>query len=96
MTIRLKPTLFPAVEIRCPLKGCLTAQALQGIRFLSRENPPLLPLPGCTRPERCACRYRHHDDRRQDARRESDPGNSGIHRFPPVNRRTGRGRRAED
>jgi hypothetical protein len=96
MTIRLKPNLFHAVEIRCTVNGCLAAQGLGGIRFLSRANPPQLPLSGCTQPNQCTCRYLHHEDRRQGARRESDPGNSGIHRIPPINRRTGRGRRADD
>jgi hypothetical protein len=96
MTRRLKSNLFHAVEVRCPVSGCLAAQALRGIRFLSRENPPTLPQPGCTQPTVCTCRYVHHDDRRLGPRRESEAGSSGIHRIPPVNRRTGRGRRADD
>jgi len=96
MTTRQKPKLFHAVEIRCPANGCLAARAQEGMRFLSRENPPPLPLPGCTQPNGCTCRYLHHEDRRQGPRRESDTGNSGIHRIPPTNRRTGRGRRADD
>lgn len=96
MTVRLKPQLFHAVEIRCSSSGCLAARSLAGQRFLSRANPPQLPLPGCTQPNRCTCRYLHHDDRREEARRESDAGNSGIHRMVAVNRRTGRGRRVDD
>ena len=40
-------------------------------RWLSREAP-LLPLPGCTRPDTCQCTYNHHDDRRAASRRAED------------------------
>lgn len=38
------------------------------MRFLSREAP-MLPLPACTMPDSCRCRFRKYNDRRQGDRR---------------------------
>ena len=96
MPVPVKAQLFHAVEIRCSSSGCLAARSLAELRFLSRASPPQLPLPDCTQPDRCTCRYLHHDDRREEPRREFDAGSSGIHWMVAINRRTGRGRRADD
>ena len=84
------------MEIRCDEASCPAALQLEGKRFLSRDRPPLLPLKECTQPGSCPCRYAHHDDRRDDARRDTDIGSSGIRRIPEKNRRIGRGRRETD
>lgn len=85
-----------AVDVRCAGHACAAALALNEQRFLSRESPPRLPLPGCTQPEDCRCRYQHFDDRRAGSRRDNDAGLSGIRRAPDSNRRSGRGRRTTD
>lgn len=54
----------------------------------------MLPLSDCDNPAGCRCKYQHYDDRRTDARRESDIG------LPmkdhPNDSRNGTGRRVTD
>jgi hypothetical protein len=64
--VRLK---FHAVSILPGKQCCPQVQALQGVRLLSAEAPPRLPIVGCTKPETCQCRYQHHGDRRAGPRR---------------------------
>jgi len=59
---------YHCVEVRAATSACEAVQQLGNIRFLSREAP-VLPVSGCTMPKQCACRYAHHDDRRNDHRR---------------------------
>ncbi len=58
---------YHSVEVLAGFYSCGAAQQLAHARFLSDEAPSL-PVPGC-RVERCTCRYIHHDDRREDDRR---------------------------
>ena len=60
-----------AVSVKPGPGACEAATAGKDNRWLSREAP-ILPLPGCTRPDRCRCTYQHHDDRRAGARRVED------------------------
>jgi hypothetical protein len=84
---------FHAVAIMPRMSSCKQAREKSGVRFLSREAPPL-PLPGCPWPEKCPCRFEKFPDRRQEERR--DIASSG--RWYPGNdrRRMPRGRRATD
>lgn len=81
-----------AVTILAPANACAAAQACKGKRHLSTEAP-LLPLEGCDA-ARCACRYRHYDDRRGPARREDKV--SAAKALELGNRRLSRGRRETD
>ncbi|MEE4360528.1 MAG: hypothetical protein V2I63_03280 [Pseudomonadales bacterium] len=86
--------LFHGVEIVARGNfGCPQARQLEGRRFLS-EEAPLLPLEGCSSPDRCACSYRHFSDRRTDKRRDSDLGLPD--RPIPDDRRESGGRRITD
>ncbi len=58
---------YHCVEVRPGVPACEAAKSLGLARFLSGEAPRL-PMPGCSEP-RCACSYIHHDDRREDDRR---------------------------
>ena len=51
--------------------ACSVADNGRARRWLSREAP-MLPLPGCSRPESCRCTYQHHEDRRSMDRRAED------------------------
>ena len=86
---------FHAVSIRPQRDACEAALAARGNRILA-EEVPLLPLKNCDRPEHCACRYQHFDDRRDMPRRQAD----GAPPSPPAgheaDRRASHGRRAED
>jgi len=84
---------FHAVAIVPNMSACPDARAIAGIRYLSREAPPL-PLPACPWPERCRCRFEKFEDRRQDDRR--DIASSGRWYAGEEKRRMPRGRRITD
>jgi hypothetical protein len=88
---------FHAVDIVTSGVACNAVKHLAGTRFLSRERPPQLPLGNCDTPGSCACRYRHHEDRRKESRRHSDHawGNSAP-LSPERERRRASGRRETD
>ena len=73
--------------------ACTAVGPLTGVRYLADEAP-ILPVQGCSNPAACRCKYQHFEDRRTDARRESDVG------LPvkdhPNDARTGTGRRVTD
>jgi len=92
--IRTVRKLFHGVSIHPDeLNACDAARNLENVRFLS-EEAPMLPLRDCMNPAGCRCKYQHYDDRRTEARRESDVG------LPmkdhPDDARTGVGRRVTD
>ncbi len=60
-----------AVSVKPGQPACEVAMSGKSQRWLSREAP-MLPLPGCTRPDRCRCTYKHHEDRRAGARRAEE------------------------
>ena len=60
-----------AVSVKPTTGACPAAISGKNRRWLSREAP-MLPLPGCTRPDTCRCTYQHHDDRRAGGRRAQD------------------------
>jgi hypothetical protein len=92
--IRTERKLFHGVSIHPDSSsGCEAASALENVRFLADEAP-MLPLSDCSNPAGCRCRYQHYDDRRTDARRESDVGLPMKHH--PNDARTGVGRRVTD
>ena len=63
-------------------------------RWLSREAP-MLPLPGCSKPESCRCTYQHHQDRRSgEGRRAAEVDAFARPVKVATERRTGRNRRA--
>jgi hypothetical protein len=85
---------YQAVSIRHSSRCCRAVTALEDKRFLSIEAPNL-PLADCSNPEQCSCRYQHHTDRREDARRDTDIGLPDRF-FHGPNRRERPGRRAND
>jgi hypothetical protein len=73
--------------------ACGAARQANRVRFLSKEAP-VLPLPGCSA-RNCDCRYRHHQDRRNTLRRQSDLMASKRH-WTGKERRGAMGRRDTD
>lgn len=63
---RVRP-VFHCVEVCAGEHACEAAGRLGNVRYLSGQAPGL-PLAGCDA-QACACRYIHHDDRREDDRR---------------------------
>ena len=62
-----KVSAYHCVELVIPYDACDAAMELHGKRFLSAEAPTL-PLPGCG--QTCGCRFKHHNDRRHEERRD--------------------------
>jgi len=60
-----------AVSVKTGPGACPAATSGRTRRWLSREAP-LLPLPGCLKPDTCQCTYQHHDDRRAGGRRAEE------------------------
>jgi hypothetical protein len=58
---------YHCVEVRKGSHACKAVQGLGNSRYLSDEAPRL-PVPGCTAAQ-CTCSFIHHDDRRDDDRR---------------------------
>jgi hypothetical protein len=69
-----------AVSVAAETRCCEAARGLLGRRFLAAEAPRL-PLRGCSMPEACDCKYKHHGDRRGLVRRKEDL--SGLRRRDP-------------
>lgn len=86
-------TTYHAVSVLPGVPACGAVCRLAGQRFLSRQAPRL-PLPSCD-VETCACRFKHHKDRRAGPRRHSDVGITTLS-VTGKERRLSRGRRAED
>jgi hypothetical protein len=82
-----------SVSIVSGTPACQKSRSLARVRFLSSQAPPL-PLHECEI-RQCTCRYRHHEDRRRQARRAADLAASGAYWRGPE-RRHSSGRRSTD
>lgn len=74
--------------------GCAAVKELASQRLLSADAPRL-PLKTCDHPETCACKFRHHDDRRAGPRRAAEDGRH-ARPWEGGERRGRRGRREVD
>lgn len=88
---RHKVSAYHCVEILIPYDACDAVVDLHGKRFLSAEAPKI-PLPGCG--QSCGCRFKHHNDRRHEERRDPFSA-SALHTIysEQKNRRLGGDRR---
>jgi hypothetical protein len=66
---------YRAVSVIPTRASCPAAVAIMHTRFLISEAPTL-PLPMCTWPLSCTCKFRTHEDRRATERR-GDAGEAG-------------------
>jgi hypothetical protein len=89
------PKLWHAVCVDAKSWSCSEAQELRKKRFLSKDAP-LLPLEGCSNPDKCPCTYKHYDDRRGKSRRDEEAKISRAAKGPASERRQSRGRRSVD
>ena len=83
---------YRAVSVVPNCASCPAAVGIRHTRFLVAEAPTL-PLPMCTWPLSCTCRYQMHNDRRGRERRMEEEGK------PPNGRKDWRrpyGRRSTD
>jgi hypothetical protein len=89
------PKQWHAVCVDAKTSSCAKAQEMRKKRFLSREAP-VLPLDGCSNPDKCPCTYTHYDDRRGKSRRDEEAKLSSKAKKPTSERRMSRGRRSQD
>ena len=85
---------FRAVSVKSKGVRCAAVAPIEGVRFLC-SNAPQLPVKGCERAKSCKCVFVHHDERRQEPRRDADAGIAGFG-YLGAERRTRRGRRSSD
>jgi len=83
---------YHSVTIKSLRSACVTARAVNGIRFLSKEAPAL-PLEDCD-VATCHCRYEHHADRRGGPRRGVEMGAANIPSMSGEEKRLERDRRS--
>ena len=85
---------FAAVSVVPGMQACPAACGLRDRRTLASEMPQL-PLPNCTMPGRCRCKFAKHPDRREagDERRVL---RNGMWEVGQHNRRQRAGRRSTD
>jgi hypothetical protein len=86
---------FHAVTVVARDEACADARALKDMRLLSADAPRL-PMRDCDHPERCECRFVHHDDRRAGPRRDDSDSPGARTSTSFAERRTLRGRRVTD
>jgi hypothetical protein len=84
-----------AVTIVMAPTSCAAAALCRHKRFLSTQVPSL-PLRECDRSASCACKFKHHDDRRAGVRRTDDVHPDLRSQYLAQNRRATRGRRSVD
>ncbi len=88
---------YQSVSLAPGPNACEAVRNAREQRFLSGEAP-LLPLEGCGT-QKCACKYVHHDDRRDgmsERRLPSSLSTELFHHTGRPDRRMQRGRRASD
>jgi hypothetical protein len=95
---------FKAASVHGRPGCCQGAKDLEGIRFLL-DDLPTLPLDACDRLAYCQCSFTHHNDRREEERRNprrafstagADSGAEGINRRSGMGRRSGLGEELQD
>jgi hypothetical protein len=91
-----QPRKFPAVTNVTPVKCCDAVAALEGMKILA-SHAPTLPMPNCTMPEKCRCKFQKYVDRRDDEQgRRFRYGQERGAWYAGGQRRKSRGRRDAD
>ncbi len=85
---------YHAVTVAPTLECCAAARATAEHPILSR-SAPRLPLPGCSMPSECRCRFRKRNDRRSGERRFFGAGGQNQWSLKDVNKRKRTDRRAD-
>ena len=90
------PRTYPAVTIATRLDCCEAVAALEGMKILA-THAPKLPMPDCSMPERCRCRFQKYSDRRDDEQgRRFHFGGERAAWYTGSQRRKSGGRRTAD
>jgi len=87
---------FAAVTIAAPARCCEAVSSLEGKRILAADAPSL-PMPDCTMPKQCRCKFQKYVDRREDEQgRRFLFGQERAAWYSGGQRRKSRGRRSID
>lgn len=87
---------YPAVTIAPGARRCPAVEALVDVRILA-THAPSLPMPNCTMPGECRCRFKKYVDRRDDNEgRRFSYGQERGSWYAGGQRRKSRGRRLKD
>ncbi len=85
-----------AVTIATAARCCVAVSALEDVRILA-AHAPTLPMPDCTMPDQCRCKFKKYIDRRDDDQgRRSRFGEERGAWYAGGQRRTSCGRRMAD
>lgn len=93
--VATKPRPFQAVAVFRGLPSCEMARRFAEHRFLAKDAPSL-PLPSCSLPHKCTCRFMKFNDRRDTLQRRLMDMGLGSQLFAGKERRMRRGRRTND
>ena len=89
----VRKALYSAVSLVSSSGACAAVKALKGHRILAAAAPRL-PLPGCSLPSQCKCRFQKYPDRRDDDEgRRFDDASERARWFSGEERRSERRRR---
>lgn len=86
---------YRAVSIALGVKCCLAAKDIVGKRYLLRDGLRL-PLPDCTMPTNCSCKFKKDLDRRDGDRRQIGATETNRWFAGPEHRKRGGRRSVKD
>lgn len=86
---------FQGVAVLHGVPACAAAMRISEQRMLAKHAPPL-PLPNCTMPHKCTCRFLKFNDRRAGMQRRLADVGIATQLFAGPERRAGAGRRHGD
>lgn len=90
------PKKHPAVTIVTGARCCDAVKAIGGLRVLASQAPAL-PMKNCRMPAECRCRFKKHQDRREDEQgRRSAVGQERAAWYAGEQRRKSRDRRDQN
>jgi hypothetical protein len=90
-----RPNAFQSVSVSPCAEACQAALLLRDKPFLV-QKAPRLPLPECSRPTKCTCRFSKHIDRRSKEDKRSPYADSRSITYAGSEKRGSPGRRTTD
>lgn len=86
---------YPAVALVASRGSCAAVKGLAGSKILATAAPSL-PLPDCSMPGRCRCKFQKYADRRDEDDRRFQFASERSAWYSGSQRRTSGGRRISD
>ena len=86
---------YPAVSLVASRGCCAAVKGLAGSKILATAAPNL-PLPDCSMPDQCRCKFQKYSDRRDDDNRRFQFSSERSAWYSGGQRRKSGGRRTND